>query len=121
MIIEIYGTTYIHHIRLHIKKKSLKMPEAIIIRCKSKKYRQCNVQNNSLIFYLTFNGKKRLRCKLCDKQDDFNIPIVNFAFIYSNILLDSVSELIISINMIFHSLCIFLLPNPDCYYVIHFT
>jgi hypothetical protein len=31
------------------------------------------------------DSKCRLRTKLYDKRDDFNFPIVNFPFIYSNI------------------------------------
>ena len=34
---------------------------------------------------IEIDSKGRLRTKLYDKRDDFNFPIVNFPFIYSNI------------------------------------
>ena len=36
--------------------------------------------------HLAIDSERRLRIKLYDKRDDFNIPIVNFPFICSNIL-----------------------------------
>ena len=34
---------------------------------------------------LEIDSEGRLRTKLYDKRDDFNFPIVNFPFIYSNL------------------------------------
>jgi hypothetical protein len=39
-----------------------------------------------LDLHLEIDSEGRLRIKLYDKRDDFNIPIVNFPFIRSNIL-----------------------------------
>ena len=38
-----------------------------------------------LYIHLEIDSEGRLRTKLYDKRDDFNFPIVNFAFIWSNI------------------------------------
>jgi hypothetical protein len=38
-----------------------------------------------LLHTLTYISEDRLRTKLYDKRDDFNVSIVNFPFIYSNI------------------------------------
>ena len=38
-----------------------------------------------LDLYLEIDRERRLRAKLYDKRDDFNIPIVKFPFICSNI------------------------------------
>jgi hypothetical protein len=38
-----------------------------------------------LDLHLEIDSEGRLRTKRCDKRDDFNFPIVNFPFIYSNI------------------------------------
>jgi len=38
-----------------------------------------------LILHIEIDIEGRLRTKLCDKRDDFNLPIVNFPFICSNI------------------------------------
>jgi hypothetical protein len=39
----------------------------------------------NLDIYLEIDSEGRLRMKLYDKRDDFNVPIVNFPFICSNI------------------------------------
>jgi hypothetical protein len=39
-----------------------------------------------LDLHLEIDSEGRLRTKLYDKRDDFNLPIVNFSFICSNIL-----------------------------------
>ena len=57
--------------------------------------------------YLEIDSEGLLRTKLYDKRDDFNLPIVNFAFICSNIPAApayGVPGIYLSVDTIFQSL-----------------
>jgi hypothetical protein len=48
-------------------------------------YHRYSLNPSYLDLQLEIDSEGRLRTKLYDKRDDFNFPIVNFPFIYSNI------------------------------------
>ena len=48
-------------------------------------YHRYSLNPSYLDLHLQIDSKGRLRTNLYDKRDDFNFPIVNFPFIYSNI------------------------------------
>jgi hypothetical protein len=44
-----------------------------------------DISASYLDLHIEIDSEGRLRTKLYDKKEDFNIPIVNFPFIFSNI------------------------------------